>query len=102
MRTRSGSEIISQDRRRLLGIAAMGIVVAGATNLPPTRLAAASKTEAIRPFKINIPKDQLVDLRRRLTLTRWPDRETVSNDLRAYSWPRCRSSLPTGAKWRRN
>jgi pimeloyl-ACP methyl ester carboxylesterase len=31
---------------------------------------------AIRPFHINIPEEELVDLRRRIAATRWPDRET--------------------------
>src|SRR5687767_7918591 len=34
---------------------------------------------AIRPFRINIPEAELVDLRRRVLATRWPDRETVSD-----------------------
>ena len=34
---------------------------------------------AIRPFHINIPEEELVDLRRRIAATRWPDRETVPN-----------------------
>lgn len=33
-----------------------------------------------RPFKIAVPQSQLDDLRRRLNATRWPDRETVSDD----------------------
>ena len=32
---------------------------------------------AIRPFRINIPEEALLDLRRRIAATRWPDRETV-------------------------
>ncbi|MGY4622777.1 NAD(P)-dependent dehydrogenase (short-subunit alcohol dehydrogenase family) [Bradyrhizobium sp. USDA 4486] len=38
-----------------------------------------SKTElpGIRPFKVQVPQDQLDDLRRRLAATRWPDKETV-------------------------
>jgi pimeloyl-ACP methyl ester carboxylesterase len=31
----------------------------------------------IRPFHVDIPEDAIVDLRRRLAATRWPDRETV-------------------------
>jgi pimeloyl-ACP methyl ester carboxylesterase len=31
---------------------------------------------AIRPFRIEVPEEALVDLRRRLTATRWPDQET--------------------------
>ena len=29
----------------------------------------------IRPFTISVPDEQLVDLRRRITATKWPDRE---------------------------
>jgi hypothetical protein len=70
MRTRPSSEVVNQDRRQLLGAAAVGVVVAGATDLLDTRLAVASGPEAIRPFNINVPEDQLVDLRRRILATR--------------------------------
>jgi pimeloyl-ACP methyl ester carboxylesterase len=32
---------------------------------------------AIRPFVVDVPEEDLVDLRRRVAATRWPDRETV-------------------------
>ena len=35
---------------------------------------------AIRPFRINVPDEALVELRRRIRATRWPDRETVPNE----------------------
>jgi pimeloyl-ACP methyl ester carboxylesterase len=34
---------------------------------------------AIRPFSVNIPQEELDDLRRRLAATRWPDKETVTD-----------------------
>jgi len=34
-------------------------------------------TDGIRPFHVNIPEAALVDLRRRIAATRWPDKETV-------------------------
>ncbi len=34
---------------------------------------------AIRPFQIHVPEDELVDLRRRVAATRWPERETVTD-----------------------
>jgi Epoxide hydrolase N terminus len=34
---------------------------------------------AIRPFRIDIPQEALADLRRRITETRWPERETVTD-----------------------
>jgi pimeloyl-ACP methyl ester carboxylesterase len=33
----------------------------------------------IRPFRVNVPEKVLVDLRRRIGATRWPDRETVND-----------------------
>jgi pimeloyl-ACP methyl ester carboxylesterase len=38
-----------------------------------------SEEKAIRPFRIKIPQEQLVDLRRRIAATRWPEKETVSD-----------------------
>ena len=64
---------------------------------------------AIRPFRINVPETELVDLRRRILATRWPDRETVpdrSQGVRlaafqdligywgaGYNWRRCEAKL---------
>jgi pimeloyl-ACP methyl ester carboxylesterase len=33
----------------------------------------------IRPFQVNIPETELIELRRRINATRWPDRETVTD-----------------------
>src|SRR2546428_11524044 len=41
---------------------------------------AVAEDTAIRPFRIDVPEEALVDLRRRLAATRWPERETVSDD----------------------
>jgi hypothetical protein len=30
---------------------------------------------AVRPFWINVPEEELVDLRRRILATRWPEKE---------------------------
>ena len=34
---------------------------------------------AIRPFHIDIPEEELIDLRRRIAATRWPEREAVTD-----------------------
>ncbi len=78
MSSSSTSEIIDHDRRLLLGMVVMG-VVASAANLLPSRLAAAPAGDAIRPFRVDVPEAQLVDLRQRIAATRWPDQETVSD-----------------------
>jgi hypothetical protein len=79
MGTTLTAEAINQDRRRLLGSAAMGIAVAGAASLLPAYPASATEGDAIRPFHISFPQEALVDLRRRIAATRWPERETVTD-----------------------
>jgi pimeloyl-ACP methyl ester carboxylesterase len=34
---------------------------------------------AIRPFRVNVPDSELAELRRRISATRWPERETVAD-----------------------
>ena len=35
---------------------------------------------AIRPFQVNVPEAELTDLRRRVSATKWPERETVTDE----------------------
>jgi pimeloyl-ACP methyl ester carboxylesterase len=72
-------EHIDQDRRRLLGTATMGVVAAGAFSLFPSHQVAATEANAVRSFHVNVPEGQLLDLRRRVKATRWPDKETVTD-----------------------
>src|SRR5664279_3826535 len=65
----------SHTRRDLLAVGA----AAGALSLMPAHLAAAVDGSAIRPFRVNFPEQALVDLRRRINATVWPDRETVAD-----------------------
>ena len=74
------SEVINQERRQLLSAAAMSIAAAGAASLVPRSSASAEAAAAIRPFRIDVPEQDLADLRRRLAATRWPDKETVADD----------------------
>lgn len=67
------SSISSPTRRGLLAISA----AAGIYSLLPDYVAAATEGDAIRPFRVDVPEQDLVDLRRRVLATRWPDRETV-------------------------
>jgi pimeloyl-ACP methyl ester carboxylesterase len=40
---------------------------------------AVTEATAVRPFRIEVPEEQLADLRRRIEATRWPSRELVSD-----------------------
>jgi pimeloyl-ACP methyl ester carboxylesterase len=37
------------------------------------------ETNAIRPFHVHVSDEAIIDLRRRIAATRWPDKETVSD-----------------------
>ena len=109
MRTRLSSEVVDQDRRQLLGTAAMAIAAVGAVSLFPAYPAPAATSDEIRPFLVNVPEEALVDLRRRINATRWPDRETVIDESQGvqlatiqevarywgtdYDWRKCEAKL---------
>src|SRR5438552_15472328 len=48
-------------------------------NQPGTVTGQATAAAAIRPFHVNFPDAALVDLRRRIAATKWPERELVSD-----------------------
>ncbi len=66
-------------------------------------------TGDIRPFHVSVPEAELADLRRRIKATRWPERETVSDDSQGvqlatmqklarywatdYDWRKCEARL---------
>ncbi|OAJ54917.1 multidrug MFS transporter [Paraburkholderia ginsengiterrae] len=75
-------------RRRFIGVAAASVAAASLSQLafaetsqsiaevaPPT----GSDKTAIRPLRVHVPESQLVELRRRVKATRWPERETVTD-----------------------
>ncbi len=109
MSTTATTEAINHDRRQFLSTAALGIAVAGAASLLPEQLVAATEDNAIRPFRVNVPEADLVDLRRRVKATRWPDKETVTDQSQGvqlatiqklarywsteYDWRKCEAKL---------
>jgi pimeloyl-ACP methyl ester carboxylesterase len=58
----------STDRRGFIASSA----AVGVTSLLGESARAAAEDGAIRPFRVNVPEEQLVDLRRRVAATRWP------------------------------
>jgi pimeloyl-ACP methyl ester carboxylesterase len=78
MNTSKGA--VDQDRRRVLGTAAVGIAAASASSLLPSQLAAAPENDGIRPFRFEASEEQLAELRQRVAATRWPDKEQVADE----------------------
>ncbi len=59
---------------------------------------------AIRPFHVDVPEEELADLRRRLAATRWPDPETVADQSQGAQLGRLQGLLRywgTDYDWRR-
>ena len=59
---------------------------------------------AVRPFRIDVPEEDLVDLRRRVAETRWPDKETVSDRSQGVQLAKLRPLVEywsTGYDWRK-
>ena len=104
----------SPTRRDVLATTAVaGAVGLAASATPGAAAPAGSGTakgdNAIRPFHINVPEEALVDLRRRINGTRWPERETVNDDSQGvrlatmqnlaaywgkdYDWRKCEAKL---------
>ncbi len=69
----------------------------------------ADDKNAIRPFEVNVPEAELIELRRRINATKWPEQETVSDASQGvqlatiqklaqywgteYDWRRCEAQL---------
>jgi pimeloyl-ACP methyl ester carboxylesterase len=68
---------ISQSTTRRSVLA--GAAAAGALTVQRATFALAAEVDAIRPFRVAVPDEALVDLRRRIAATRWPERETVAD-----------------------
>jgi len=103
------SEAMSFSRRALLrdaaaitGLAAVWPVVHAAAPeaMPPARHAA----DAIRPFRVEVPRAALTDLRRRIAATRWPDAETVDDGSQGVQLAKFQALMQywgTGHDWRK-
>jgi pimeloyl-ACP methyl ester carboxylesterase len=69
--------------------------------LPNLATAAPADRQAIRSFDFAVPEDELVDLRRRVSATRWPDRETdPSQGVRLETIQALASYWATDYDWR--
>src|SRR5215211_8754325 len=65
----------SPTRRNILVASA----AVSAVGLLPTQMTVAAEGDAIQPFSINFPEEALVDLRRRINATKWPEQEQVTD-----------------------
>src|SRR6267142_4125935 len=80
------SEPTDLGRRRFFGIAAAALAAGPSVLLGLSRRVEAvtqAATEVgtnLRPFTVSFPNEDLMDLRKRVKATRWPDKETVNDE----------------------
>jgi pimeloyl-ACP methyl ester carboxylesterase len=67
------------EENRMKSLAALTTVSLALASSLSAPLAAAEDTHAIRPFRVNVSKAELTDLRRRLAATRLPSKELVTD-----------------------
>jgi pimeloyl-ACP methyl ester carboxylesterase len=60
--------------------AAVGLVLLVVSSHVASKVPATADDTSIRPFRVHFPEEALVDLKRRIAATRWPDKETVADD----------------------
>ncbi len=97
----SASQWTSNRRRFVARLAAATVL--GVSLLAGAGRAASDGTE-IRPFHVGVPDAELVDLRRRIAATRWPDRETVPDRSQGAQLANLQELLrywETGYDWRK-
>jgi hypothetical protein len=58
---------------------ATGASTTNTTNATGASIASTSGNTDIRQFNVNVPEAELIELRRRINATRWPERETVTD-----------------------
>ena len=54
------------------------------------------ESAAIRPFQVDIPQDELDELRRRVQATRWPEKETVADETQGVQLATMQELAATG------
>ena len=65
---------------------------------------AAVEDATVRPFHIEVPQEEIDELRRRVLATRWPDKETVDNRSQGVQLAKLRPLVEycgTGYDWRK-
>jgi len=78
--------------------------VAAQSSQPQAASTADAATAAIRPFQVNVPEKELVDLRQRIAATRWPDREPVTDRSQGAQLAKIQALVRywgTGYDWRK-
>src|SRR6186997_539078 len=64
---------------RIISIGVIAMATTSSVTLSSTPAAAENNDTAMRPFRVNIPEKEIVELRRKIADARWPTRELVAD-----------------------
>ena len=64
---------------RIIRIGVIAMATMSSVTLSSTPAAAENNDTAIRPFRVNVPEKELVELRKRIAAARWPSKELVGD-----------------------
>jgi pimeloyl-ACP methyl ester carboxylesterase len=70
----------------------------------PAEPGAAAEGDAIRPFRADVPQEEVAELRRRVAAARWPDQETVADRSQGAQLAKIQELVAywgTGYNWRK-
>jgi pimeloyl-ACP methyl ester carboxylesterase len=100
---------LANTRRSVLATGAAGVALSVLAEPNAAEAIEVGGSSAIRSFRVNVPQTDLDDLRRRILATKWPERETVSDNTQGvpldlmqdvarywatdYDWRRCETQL---------
>lgn len=71
---------MQKNKSLLAGIFIIGLIIlANSSDAQPSVAVATEATDAVLPYRIHVSKAALSDLRQRVRATRWPNKETVSD-----------------------
>ena len=80
------------------------VLMLAATLAAPASLSTMTQNTSVRPYHVHVPQPAIDDLKRRIEMTRWPDRETVADRSQGFQLEELQQLLHywgTGYDWRR-
>ncbi len=96
------SSLMNMNRRNFMATAA----IAGAVTMinPALSFATGASSDEIKPFKVNVPDSAITELKQRLAMARWPQKENVADDSQGLQLEQFRSLVDywqNGYDWRK-
>lgn len=80
------------------------MLILAATLAAPSSTSTTTQDNSIRPYQVHVPQIRIEDLKRRIAMTRWPDKETVADRSQGFQLAELQQLLQywgSGYDWRK-